>query len=476
MAIRKTVSFGPQVKNMAILLRRPRFWLVSQMAAIVVASGLLGLLNRQFQPDSASYIAVSNMPLREALCSQRTLGYPLLLKAVTLASPNYALLPWVHLAMLFLATFLLDAAMRRFGASPWQALAVASGAMFGAIQQSWWIPAILTDLPALALAITCIGFLLWTVAEPRQPAVWCGLILSLAATYQVRPAYLFLIPLVPCLGIVLVYLHRKETGTPFQWKCLFLALVAASTVPYASYCLLRLLIVGHFGLVSFGGYTASGLAVELLDATVIENELSEHFRPLARVIIERRQHAGVKPAFRGGLSLDMRQWETNYCINVYKIAIPAASQIYGDDLTLQNQELAAFSKEIIRLHKMKYLLWIAYDFPRATAKVLYRSWFTWIFAPLLVALSVVRRRILRHPHIATNHESEKSRMVFRAVAWIAILFCLATLGLLVLSGVGGDSRNVVPAGVFVPSVILLAMVHQLTIIYESRCRNCECST
>src|SRR5208283_3882209 len=101
---------------------------------------------------SESYIACSKMAWEPALCQARTLGYPLFLRAVALFSPDYAAVPWVQLAMLWPAVFLVDSAMRRFGATPWQAFAVGAGFMYGAIQQLWTISSVLTDFPAAVVA------------------------------------------------------------------------------------------------------------------------------------------------------------------------------------------------------------------------------------------------------------------------------------------------------------------------------------
>src|SRR4030067_2585786 len=113
--------------NRSTMVRSPRLWIAAQLLAIVVVGSVFGFWRVQMFPDSSDYIDASKMALRPALVQSRTLGYPLILRMVATCSPDYQALPWVHLAMLWPAVFLLDFGVRRFGASPWQAVAVGSG-------------------------------------------------------------------------------------------------------------------------------------------------------------------------------------------------------------------------------------------------------------------------------------------------------------------------------------------------------------
>ncbi len=109
---------------MVSLWQTPRFWLVVQMLLLVAGGSAAGLFDVQTFNDSTTYLAAAEMPLDELLCYHRTVGYPFLLRAVAPLSPDYHIIPWVHLAVLFTAVFLLDHAVRRFGASPWLAFAI----------------------------------------------------------------------------------------------------------------------------------------------------------------------------------------------------------------------------------------------------------------------------------------------------------------------------------------------------------------
>ena len=82
---------------------------------------------------------------------------------------------------------------------------------------------------------------------------------AVSAAYHIRPSYLFLVPLVPGLGLVL-----SRIGDPAcSWarRGIFRRrLRRPCCVPLLGYCAARYFITGHFGLVSFAGYNLAGLA------------------------------------------------------------------------------------------------------------------------------------------------------------------------------------------------------------------------
>ncbi len=349
-----------------------------------------GLWKVERADDTESYILAGRAPWAEAMVSIRTPGYPLLLRAVAVVSPDYHLMPLVHLAMLAGAVFLFDFSLRRFGVSPWASLAISSAIIYAALPRRTPIAFLLADVPAMTLGVATIACLLWVVAERGRILPWLGLTVGLAAAYHVRPAYLFLVPLVPCLGVVFVFLRNKGRGVPRVWKGLSVGLVAAAALPLLGYCLLRLKMVGDFGLVSFGGYPLSGMAVELLDEPMIDGELSPHFQPFARAIMAERQRLGMTPAFGPGLHVSLRQYEANFSGNVYHVVLPIARRFYGPDPVACNREMSRFSREVIGLRKGRYLLWAAESFPRAMMKILWFEWILWLLVPVAAVLPAVR--------------------------------------------------------------------------------------
>jgi hypothetical protein len=419
---------------------------------------------RQF-PDTKEYLAVGKMELRDELGSVRTLGYPLLLAAVRRFDPDYGIVPYIHLAALFLAVFLFYGALRRFGLSGWQALAASSGVLYGAT--NWMIGALLTDLLGQVFAVTTIAFLIWLATDRRSLVAWCGLTGSVAAAYHVRPAYLILVPLAPCLGVMFLRLRARLAPAALRWKSLFLGISAVSLLPYVAFCLLRLALVGHFGLVSFAGQQFAAFAVELLDADMIDNQLPERFRPLAREILAERQRLGNPSVFRGGWQIDIAQWErTNYNANIYRVAKPAAIRVFGDNHVVWDRELRDFSRHVISLRKWPYLQLYAYSVPRTPAKLLYRSWILQALVPMAILLAIVYRWLCRRrnkTYSLTLHE----RVGLSLMAHLAILYFCVTMGMVLLI-LFAESRYVLPAGIFVPGLFALLILYELKAIHSVR--------
>ena len=187
---------------------------------------------------------------------------------------------------------------RRFGATPWQAFAASSGFLYGAVQLPWLISIVMTDFPAEVAAGMAVACVFWLAARPRNVLGWLGLAFFLAAAYHLRPAYLFLVPLAPCLGLVLRHIHAKSTGTPNRWQGFLSGLLAVALLPLLAFCTLRWMALGEFNLVSFGGFNSVGLAAELLDKHLVEHELPADFRPLA----QGDPRGPPKPASAAGLS------------------------------------------------------------------------------------------------------------------------------------------------------------------------------
>lgn len=452
---------------MIALGRNPRFWLAAQMVLLVVFGGAFGLFTVRIFGDSTTYLAAAEMSLDELLCYHRTVGYPLLLKIVAPLSPDYGIIPWVHLAVFFPAVFLLDFAVRRYGASPWQAFAVSTGFFWAALQNRA-VNFLGTDFLGIVTAVIAISFLLWVSAAPRRVLPWIGLTVSLACSYHVRPAYLFLVGLVPCLGVVFLRIRAAWAANRWSRKKFAAVLCGVSVLPYLGYALARFLLVGHFGLVSFGGYGVVALAVELIDREMIETELSDRWRPLAADILQVRHDRGQQSVFRGGGVIKLRQWELRYCDNINEVVMPLAVRHFGPQQVTLNRELADFSLEVIGLRKGRYLLFLAYSFPRALAKVVYCGRAVQALGALAAVLLAVRvLRFGRRSPAETASENSAQRGVKLAVFWLAALFLITKTWLVILV-VPSISRHMLPAAVFVPSVLAILVWQELERIRPAR--------
>jgi hypothetical protein len=147
---------------------------------------------------------------------------------------------------------------------------------------------IATDNLGESFAILTMGLLLLAASRPHGLLAWSGLTLSLFFTYQMRPAYQFLVILVPVLGLVLPGLGpRRVQWLRRRWR-VSIGFVAASILPFLGWCTLRWVLVGHFGLVSFGGYALIYLTGPILTDDLV-TKLPEEVRPLARAVLRDRE-------------------------------------------------------------------------------------------------------------------------------------------------------------------------------------------
>lgn len=424
-------------------MSRPRAWLGAQMALVLVLGALVGWWTVIMAADSASYLQAAAMGWPEVLTAERSVGYPLILRVVQLVSPDLALAPLAHALLVFAAVFTLHEGLRRYGAPEWTAFAGASAFLYGTLQHKNLVSHVLTDAPAMATAGMTAGFLLMVVASPRSVWGWAGLVLATAATWEIRPAHMQIVGVVPVAGAGLLWLRTRSFA---GWRVV-LGLAAASVLPLLAWCALRLAVVGHFGVVSYGGYALCGMGVELMDREMLEaRPLPADLQPLADQIMARKDEEDLPPAFSGRFGVDMYRYDENYSTNIFVIAVPAAEAVYGGDNVAVDSALTRISREAMARDRAHWLSWGARTYPRAVAKLLYRSKVLWLLSPL-AALAVLRGR--RSVSAATM-----------GLSALAVLFFVGHETLLVYAGAYGDSRYVVAAGMFVPTALAMLAADQ----------------
>ena len=442
----------------ASFVRTSRFWLVFQMLLFIVVGGFINGWHVQYWPDSWSYINVSTISLREGLGDARTLGYPLLLRVAAFLSNDYSMLPWIQWGLLFLAVLVFDYCLRTFGVTPSEAYAVSTGFWLGCLQQLWLVTSVLTDFLAMVFSGVACGCLFWLMGRPRSLWAWSVLILNLTLTYHVRPIYLMLIPLIPFLAVALSFLRAYRTqGTWIGLKIPTLLFVLA-LIPYLAYCTLRWSVVGDFGLVSFRGEVASGMAVELLDRELIERELPESWKSLAESIYQTRSALGTSYAFLPNGWVNMRLYEQNYTSNHHKVAQPSAIKIYGDNRLVYDRRLKEFSLEVISRRKLQYLIWAVNVYPHSIAKMLYRSWVLQLLLPFSLVVFCLRKWMC-----AKNSSLPKAftPVWLHEFFWLAFIYYFANVTALVLSCVVPNARYVVCGGVFIPCFFTLLVFRDM---------------
>ncbi len=455
----------------ASAVRTPAFWLGLQMLLVVLAIQFrIGWAAHEV-PDTYSYLRTGKLPVAQMLVSIRTVGYPLFLRAVALVSPDLGLVPVVHFLFHLVAVVLFYWGLRRFGSQPWQAFAASSGVLWTIVQDPA-VQDLASDCLARSLAVLVIGCLLHVVADPRRVFPWLGLTVLLIAAYQVRPAMLFLVPLVPLLGLVFLGLHAGWHGGPFRWKSPAAALAAVAFVPLLGFCLLRWIVVGHFGLVEFGGWNLAGIAIEMLDRPLIDTQLPDSWRPLAREILAAREEAHRKgnlpSAFQNG-RIVVAQLFTNYDINIYQAAIPVFRRRYGEENDIFtnraiNRDLAGMSKAVLHHYRAAYVRFIVQNYLAGLGGILQANLILPFFLALAVFLCLFRNLVWPRPaNRPRGPDDIAASFVMQLALVLGVLFTLSSLLLVVLVQMP-IGRYLITAALFLPSICTLWILQEIELI------------
>jgi hypothetical protein len=302
-------------------------------------------------PDTLSYSQFPLGSLTSALNNSRTPGYPLLLAGVRMVSADYAALPLIQYAIWCLAVccFWCGLGSMQIGRAyrAWICIPL----LFADVLHRN-VDTIATDSVASATCVALVGCLIRFVSAEqfRLRLVLVISALCLAACL-IRPASLFLIVFVPGVGAILAANWRAG----LQRGALLLGAVSA---PVLGYCLLRWLVIGQFGLVSFGGQNLIGIAGQWLDESAI-TKLSNESQPLARLALKRqiaweRDHP-LRPDQNRQQYLVM---EERYDPYIWFIFEPAAREHFQNDPARVNSGLRQLAQELIRIAPRNYLIWL----------------------------------------------------------------------------------------------------------------------
>jgi hypothetical protein len=285
-----------------------------------------------------------------------------------------------------------------------------------------------------------------------------GFTACLALSYHFRPAYLFLVPLAPLLGVLLWWL-RPVGENRIGWWRLGVGLSLAAAAPLLLFCGLRWGTVGHFGLVSFGGYNVIGIAGQLLTPEVARG-LPPHLQPLARAILEKQD---AKPQWKPVAGY--YRMVDNFNPTVWYVAAPVARELYGNDDVLVNQRLGELSQRILLARPLAYVRWLL---PAAKHGVTQLFEYSFLDRPglaLLPALALChavlfarwRKRIAPHPQAIHGKDYF---FEYHAALAIALAFAAAKLILVILVE-PPIHRYVAPAAIFLPMWLAVALVDRL---------------
>jgi hypothetical protein len=329
------------------------------------------------------------------------------------------------------------------------------------------------------MAILNIACLLLVIQSPRTAMFWLGLMISLVATYQLRPAYLFLVPVVPLLGVVLLWLQPQSEKQLL--RRITVGLVLVSVMPLLGFCCVRWHYVGHFGLVSFSGYSLISITGQFLTDDVI-HQLPEELQALARNANEKKRKLIDIPNFkRGGNPLAYSTMESNCDTAIYQVFIPAAQELYGDDSQLINQRLSRLATSIVRAKPQLYALWLAKAFRQGIRMIVTEFVMNLINLAVVCFLIVVegwyvfQRRLLREDvsdHLL-KRVSDRYFIPVHVLGVVAVVFAISKL-MLVMLVAPPLGRFMDAAGVFLPVVAVAVLCYRTeaaTTLRRSRLRS-----
>ncbi|MBP90244.1 MAG: hypothetical protein CMJ64_26635 [Planctomycetaceae bacterium] len=439
---------------MSRLLRHLWLVLAAQVVVLACLLALLGRFRPEVVPDTASY---SDFPLSEpraALQQIRPFMYPLVLAFSSLLGADFAAVPFFHFIAHILAVLLFMKALQAWDCRPMQATVVASGLLWSSTLQRYQ-QCVAPDTLALSAAIAAISLLLMLVRSPNKRTVSLLLGVCLFATYQMRPAYLFMLPLMPLLAVPLSWLARPADDFDQQAAYrLATRLAVVAFVPLLLFAGLRWVVVGHFGLVAFGGYNAAGVMGQFLTAEMVP-ELPADVQPLAMNALQRRDALVARSSLNAEVTTSYTTIENRFDTYTWQIYAPAARDEANGDLLMMNSLLSRFARSIVFRKPRSYAIWIIKAGHRGIYTVFAELLFNQAVLLLLATYVVIQLRIVwlrRMGSLDSTAIDGDQADVTSTLFIVAIAFLFAKLALVIIT-TPPLGRFMEAASVFYPAVL-----------------------
>ncbi|MBB75208.1 MAG: hypothetical protein CMJ75_11925 [Planctomycetaceae bacterium] len=440
-------------------LRYPFAWLVVQGIVLTIFLAATSRLHPHATPDTLSYQRFPLDSLPAAFEHSRTCGYPIFLRVTGSLAKHAAAVPGCQLAVHFVAVCIFYLGVCRLLGSRWRAFAAASPLLYSNILFGY-VNNLIADSLGSSISVATVGVLLWVVAGNRSIWLWLLLSAGCFATYQVRPAYLFLVLLLPLLGTGLYWMRTRDeshAGNKIHW--LGSKLAACGLVPLFAYCAVRWWVIGHFALVSFGGNNFVGTVGVFLTPDMV-SELAPDLQPLAETALATRKQALARhPEHSAKPTLQYMEIENRFDFNTWKVFVPSAQHVYGDDQPRVNTELRRLAVAIIIARPGYYLTWLAKAAWRGVCVTLLDLvqnpvYLGGLFGLLTLHGCVVVRTMGRLPagRLKDGGNSASTHFPFNALLLVALLFAGMKL-LLIIITTPPLGRFVDAGAVFFPALL-----------------------
>jgi hypothetical protein len=339
-----------------------------------------GGMGLQRTADSGDYEAASladSNYLAVALTSIRPPVYPAVVRTARLFGEGYAALPYMQYSLFATASAAYFFCCVLAGFKPWESLLLSAPLAGSAILKelgNYMMP----ETVGTAFCVAAAGLLILMASQGSTRVRNLCLSLCITCACLTRPAFLFLPLLAPVTVALMTPSFRRDNLCP-GFSGQFFTTLAWTSAPLLMYSLLRLALVGHFGIVSFGGVAIAGIGTNpvVLDEPTARGLRSNEMRRLAEAILDKRREVGLtNPANRplfvfSADSINKRPlveaWQQSFDPSIYDVALPATRALYqasnadvlNPDWTLINSKLGQLSSATISQHKAQYIKWIA---------------------------------------------------------------------------------------------------------------------
>ncbi|WP_417730127.1 hypothetical protein [Rosistilla oblonga] len=332
-----------------------RNWLVGIWIALagclVVALQVTGRLHPQQVPDSPSYLEFPFDSFAAALKSIRTPVYPAILELFELTGAM-SLLPHFQMLVHLIACAMLALGFSKIGIPRWQTFLMAAASLLS-ITLWFNVNLISTDSLAVSMSlITCSLLLMY--CNTRSPWLLLAISLMSIVTILCRPAYLFLVGFLPAAA-ALIWRDEGLSWTQTLRRCC--VLFFASLAPVVIYSLIRLVVVGQFGVVAFGSQNLAGVTVQFMDQEIVQQLPADQQAFAQHVLDSRIDWYAEHPALSEGMGY--QTMEDRWNAMIYEVVVPTARRDFGDDVLRQHAEISSLNREIILRKPIAYAIWIA---------------------------------------------------------------------------------------------------------------------
>lgn len=416
------------------------------VATGLLVAGLTGRLEPHVVPDSPSYLQYPFESAAAMARSIRTPGYPVWVRAIQ-STLGLRCLPAAQVVLHATAVFWLCRELACWQMPRRQVVATGIAVALGCTPADT-IATVASDAPAASIGVMLVAAVMrlvrrrWPLADAvhsggapaqgasvaRSVAGAMPVVLLAIAAVMLRPAYLFVVPWLPAVILLLGWIRGARWPAALRSGVLIAVPVLALLMGWMVF---RFAAAGDFGLLPFGHQNMAGVLVQL----VSDEELAALDGASAglgnAVVRQKRTFLDAGGAFADGepgatMTIDAR-WDAM----TYGVVVPAARQIAGDDPIDQHEAVAELNGEIIRRYPLRYLTWIA----KATRLGAWRVAADIVMHPLFLLAIMIGGAVTVVSAVAAGAESwtYDRTLALRALTVVTVSYLVAKLGFVILS-------------------------------------------